>query len=142
MAWEKELFDIPGILAGEDFTSAGGLSGYNSTGQFLFVEMSGNVTVKHYDGTNTSKIPVGVSQGNSKSGAALQVRNRGVSKVMVGAANLAVGVEVGADSAGRAVVVNPTATGAQFGKFVLGVVLEAASAGDLATVLLDRTYRS
>ena len=139
MAWERPVLDLPAIVAGQDFSATGGLSGPNGTGQFLFVKMSASDTVVVCNGHDDNA--VGISLGNSKQGDALQVRSIGVSKVKVGAGNLKAGDEVGSDANGQAVKITPTATGANFGSFVYGVMLEDVSATDIGTVLLDRKYR-
>lgn len=141
MAWERPVLDLPAIVAGQDFSAAASpaLPGLNATGQFLFVKLSASDTVVVCNGHDDNA--VGISQGNSKNGDALQVRAIGVSKVKVGAANLKAGDEVGSDATGQAVKITPTATGANFGAFVYGVMMEDVSAGDIGTVLLDRKYR-
>jgi len=139
MAWERPVLDLPAIVAGQDFSASGGLAGPNGTGQFLFVKLSASDTVVVCNGHDDNA--VGISQGNSKSGDALQVRAIGVSKVKVGSGSLKAGDEVGSDSTGQAVKITPTATGANFGAFVYGVMMEDVTNGDIGTVLLDRKYR-
>jgi len=141
MAWEVPVLDLPGQIAGEDFSSVGALTGLNSTGQFLFVKMAPGIndTVLHC--SSAKDRPVGVSQGNSVKGDALQVRAIGVSKIVAGAA-VAAGDPVGTDAAGRCVKKAETATGANYGEFVAGLVLEGVvAAGSVATVLLQSPYR-
>ncbi len=134
MAWERPVLDLPGILAGEDFSANGGLLGYQGTGQFLFVKITSNMTVKHC--VSGKDRMIGVSQGNSPSGDALQVRAIGVTKVVAGAAFNA-GEAIGTDTNGRAVKKSETATGANYGDFVAGEALEGVlAAGSLGTVYL------
>lgn len=139
MAWEAAVFDIPGLIAGEDFSSAGSLSGYQSTGQFLFVYISGDLTVKHC--ASVKQRMVGISQGNSKLGQALQVRAIGVSKLVAGATILA-GQAIGTDANGKGVPKSETATGANYGDFVAGIALEGCAAASLFPILLSgQPYR-
>ena len=141
MAWEARVFDIPGQLAGEDFSSAGGLQGYQGTGQFLFVKVQKPNPNMIVHCNNHKDRPIGVSQGNPVAGDALQVRQLGVSKVVAGAQVFA-GQSVGTDNNGRCVNKNETSTGADYGDFVIGTALEGAlAAGNLATVLLQSPYR-
>lgn len=141
MAWERPVLDLPGQTAGQDMSVGAGLAGPGGSGQFLFVKLSPDVDNAALVCDGHDDIPYGVSQGNSKAGDALQVRSLGVSKIVVGGADLKSGDEVGTDNLGRAVKVTPTATGANFGAFVLGVMQEAVSAGAIGTVNLDRKYR-
>lgn len=141
MAWERPVLDLPAIVAGEDFSSAGNLSGYQSTGQFLWVKMDPkNIDNQVVHCNNHRDRMVGVSQGNSKSGQALQVRAIGVTKLVAGE-NLVAGQAVGTNNSGQAVHKNETSTGADYGDFVGGVVLEGAVNAALVTVLLTSPYR-
>lgn len=128
MAFEARVLDLPGILAGEDFSSAGALTGLNATGQFLFVKLPTNgadLTVVHCNSHRDK--PIGVSQGNSKQGEGLQVRSAGISKVVAGAAVLR-GQSIGTDNAGRGVPKNETSTGADYGDYVSGTALDSVTA--------------
>lgn len=141
MAWEVPVLDLPGQIAGADFSSTGGLTGLGGTGQFIFVKMAPGINDTVLPCSSAKDRPVGVSQGNSPLGVALQVRAIGVSKI-VAAAALAAGDPVGTNSAGRAIKKAETATGANYGEFVAGLVLEGvAAAGSVATVLLQSPYR-
>lgn len=137
MAFECRVLDIPGIIAGEDFSSTGGLSGYQSTGQFLFVKLPTNgadLTVVHCDSHRDK--PIGVSQGNSVAGDALQVRAIGVTKLVAGAA-VKRGQSIGTDNSGRGVPKNETSTGADYGDYVCGEALDSvANVGSLFSCLL------
>jgi hypothetical protein len=142
MAFERPVLDIPGIIAGEDFSSAGSLTGLNSTGQFLFVKLPTNgtdLTVVHCNAHHDR--PIGVSQGNSKSGDALQVRAIGVTKVVAGSA-IKRGQNIGTDNAGRGVPKNETSTGADYGDYVAGIALDSvAAAGSVFSCLISSPYR-
>jgi hypothetical protein len=64
----------------------------------------------------------------------------GMSKVIAGG-TLTPGDSFGTDTAGRAVKKNETSTGANYGDFVMGEVIEGAATGEVATVLLTGIYR-
>ena len=144
MAWERPVLDLPGQFAGEDFSVGGALKtlGYQSSGQFLFVKMNPSGAANSIVHCNNHRDRmVGVSQGNSALGDALQVRAIGVSKIVAGEA-LVGGQAVGTNNSGQAVHKNETSTGADYGDFVAGVVLEGvAAAGSLVTVLISSPYR-
>lgn len=149
MGTEYRVYDLVGCIAGEDFSPDGSLTGQdgagNACGQFLFV-CQDNTTVDtyvHYTNNNAAsgRVPVGVSQNNPPSGGELQVRALGRSKITVGAGNLALGDEVGSDSAGRGVKKAGTLTGAQLGDFVMGICVKAGSTGELADIELIGRYR-
>lgn len=144
MATEYRTFDIPGGIAGEDFSSAGGLLGAGGTGQYLFVACNGTKdTYVHYknDNPTSGQVPVGISQNNPKNGGELAIRALGLSKVVAGGV-LNPGQEVGSDANGRAVAKGGTLTGANLGDFVMGVVDDpAGAAGEIASVLLIGRYR-
>lgn len=144
MAWEARLFDIPALVAGEDLSGTSSLTGAkdtagNRTGQYLIAKLQAGVDdgVLHCNAL-TDK-PLGIIQNHPKSGDAVSVRSAGVSKVVAGT-TLTAGDEFGTDIAGRAVPKAPTATGANYGQFVLGDVIEGAAAGELATVLVRDPY--
>jgi hypothetical protein len=136
MAFEYRILDLPGGLAGEDLSSTSSLSGYNSTGQFLLAKLiDTHVANTYVHCSATGDVAIGVIQNNPKSGAGVDVRVLGVSKVVAGA-TLVVGQFIGPDAYGRAVNKNETATGADYGDTVCGIVLEGAAVGELATVFL------
>lgn len=141
MARERPIL-ILDELAGEDFSSAGSLSGYQSTGQFLIVKQRDDrtaFTVTHC--SNHHDRPLGVIQNNPKSGDAAAVMVAGETKIVAGGA-INPGDSVGTDGSGRAVRKNETSTGADYGDFVIGVARDAVTAaGQLVTVLLTGTYR-
>lgn len=139
MAWEFRVLDIPGQIAGEDFSAAGVLTGYNSTGQFLAVKNNGTANTCVHCSTVTDR-PIGISQNNPVNASALQVRALGVTKWIAGG-TVSPGDEVGTDTAGRCVKRDAGITGADIGDYAMGVVLEGAATGELATVLLAGVYR-
>lgn len=148
MGTEYRVYDYPGGIAGEDFSPGGGLTGQNgngtASGQFLFVALNGTEdTFVHYQNDNAAsgRVPVGISQNDPKSGGELAVRILGRSKLTAGGGGLAVGDEVGSDSAGRGVKKNATLTGANLGDFVMGVCAHAAAAGEIAVIELSGRYR-
>lgn len=142
MAWERPVLILPGMIAGEDLSTSSGLTGYGSSGQYLFAKMNpNNVALSVVHCNSVRDRPLGVIQGNPASGKACDVMVYGVTKVVAGEA-LVPGLEVGPNAAGRAVRKNPTSTGANYGDYVAGVILEGAlAAGSLATMLLTGPYR-
>lgn len=142
MAIERPVLDLPGIVAGEDFSAAGALTGFQSTGQFLFVKIPTNgadFTVVHCNSHRDRM--VGIAQGNSVAGDALQVRAIGISKCIASAA-VKRGQSIGTDNAGRGIAKNETSTGADYGDWVAGVALDSvAAAGSLFSLLMSLPYR-
>lgn len=136
MAWEYALLDLPGQIAGSTFATG---NGYQSTGQFLITKLNGTNDT-HVPCSAVGDRPSGIAQNNPASGGALQVRAFGVSKVVC-AETLVAGDEFGPSALGKADKKFPTATGADFGNYVLGVVLEGAGLNELATVLIGMPYR-
>lgn len=138
MAWERNVFEIPGAVAGSDMSSG---NGYSSTGQFLIVTASKDRAANtHVPCTSHKDRPSGIAQNDPKSGEGLAVMALGVSKVLCGA-TISAGDEYGPDNNGKAVKKNPTSTGADYGDYVLGQVLEGGAAGELATVTVYGPYR-
>lgn len=144
MAISYPVLDIPGGIAGVTFAS--GLTGLNSTGQYLFVKMHtenpdvGGTAFTFSPCTATSDDPIGIAQNNPASGAGLAVRALGLSKCMAGG-TVRAGDEIGTDAAGRGVVIAATSTGANYGRHVCGVAMEGAASGELFTIALIRHYR-
>lgn len=140
MAWEQAVQVMPAQLAGEDFSPTGSLTGVNG-GQFLIVKQNAARTADTVVHCNSVKDrPRGIIQNNPVSGDGASVMNLGISKVIAGG-TLSPGDEYGTDSAGRAVKKNPTSTGANYGDYVLGEVIEGAAVGELATVTVYGPYR-
>lgn len=151
MGTEYRVYDYPGGIAGEDFSSTGSLLG-QSGGQYLFVApkaangVSGagtEDTFVHYQNNYavTDQPPVGVSQNNPTSGGQLAVRCLGRSKVTAGAA-VSVGDLLGSDSSGRAIKKRPSQTGANLGDWILGWCSHAAgAAGEIADIELVGAYQ-
>jgi hypothetical protein len=148
MATEYRIYDIPGGLAGEDFSATGGLLGNDGSGavsgQYLFVAgvIGTDDTYVHYKNDNITSglIPVGVSQNNPVLGDGLAVRALGRTKITLGATVLS-GQEVGSDANGRAVVKNATTTGANLGDFVMGVCTHGGAVGEIGQMELIGRYR-
>lgn len=147
MAIEFRILDIPGMVAGEDLSAGCGLTGFPATanalgqttsGQYL-IAVSNGVDLQAVHCSNVTQKPLGIIQNNPKSGAAVSVRAMGVSKVVAGG-TLTAGDEFGSNAAGRAVKKVHTFTGANFDEYIMGTVLEGASAGELATVLVASPY--
>ena len=136
MAWEYPILNLPGQTAGADFSTG---NGYLSTGQYLITKMSGDNA--HVPCSSAHDQPSGIAQTNPVNGDALSVMALGVSKVMVGSGGLVAGQAYGPDAQGKAVAKGPTATGANFGDFVMGFCLEGAAAGALATVTVVPPYQ-
>lgn len=148
MATEFRIYDYPGGIAGEDFSSAGSLTGRDNgdgaTGQYLFVCLNGTQdTFVHYQNDNhaSGRVPLGVSQNDPKNGGELAVRCLGRTKIVAGSGGIAVGDEVGSDSAGRGVTKNATTTGADLGDFVMGICVCAAAQGETGSIELIGRYR-
>lgn len=138
MAFELPILILPGQVAGSDFSTG---NGYGSTGQYLITKSSG-ANNTHVPCTATTDRPTGISQNNPASGGALGVMSIGVSKVLIGTGGLTAGDEYGTDTQGKAVRKAASNTGANFGQFVLGTVLEGGAAGELATVTVGAPYRA
>lgn len=137
MAFEQPIQMIPGALAGSTFASG---NGFNSTGQFLIVK-SNAVNRTYVPCSATGDCPAGIAQDNPASAGALGVMRLGISKVFIGAGGLTAGDEYGTDNQGKAIRKAPTATGANFGDYVLGQVIEGGNAGEIATVTVGAPYR-
>ncbi len=148
MATELRSYAYPGGIAGEDFSVGGGLTGQNgngnASGQFLFVCLNGTEdTFVHYQNDNhlSGRVPVGVSQNDPATGGQLSVMSLGRSKIVAGSGGIAIGQEVGSDSAGRGVAKAATLTGANLGDFVMGICSCAASEGNVGSIELIGRYR-
>lgn len=140
MAWEKQVFDIPGLITVTDLSgTTGTTNGYGSTAQFLFAKYTAALTIAPC--AALTDFPIGVIQTNplwksTFANVGVEVRSLGVSKV-VAAGVLAAGDKVGPDANGQAVARVLAAAGGDLGHWVAGVVLEGTAAqGELATVLL------
>lgn len=139
MAWEKNLFDIPGMLAGVDMSGLNGgtTSGYQSSAQFLFAKLTAADTVGI---AGIADFPVGVIQTNPKAGSGysnvgVEVRSLGVSKV-VSSGTIAPGAIIGPDANGLAVARAVASSGGDAGHWCAGVVIEGGAVGELLTVYL------
>lgn len=143
MGTEYRVYDIPGGIAGEDFSTAGSLTGTNGAtacGQYLFVKQNGTLdTYVHCSADNDR--PDGVSQNNPKSGGELAIRALGRSKITAGTGGLALGDQVGTDTAGRGIKKTVNATGADLGDWVLGTCVKAAAVGELADIDMVGKYQ-
>ena len=130
MAFEGGQLTVVGALAGADL----------STKLFHFVKKSATnlqFTTPSVDG----EIVIGVQQNKpDAAGKTLTVAYIGVTKMECGE-NLTAGDFVGTDNAGKAKKIDVSATGADVGDYIAGVVLEGASSGELCTVLLIPGYR-
>lgn len=126
MAWEKDVFTVPGLQANGDMSSD----------QFKCVK--GDLTTDYYvDLCDTDgEAFLGVLQNKpSAAAAAAEVRALGVTKV-VAAETLTRGMLWGVGSAGTAKEVAASATGADTGDYIAGMVIVGASAGEYATVTI------
>jgi len=123
MARENNIFTVPGLMANADL----------STKQFHCVKMTAvdnKVGLCSADG----EVFLGVLQNKPNAdGVAAEVRALGISKVVADEA-LTAGDHWGVSSDGQAKKVEVTNTGADLEDFVMGVVIEGAPAGALATV--------
>ena len=130
MAWEYKILDEPGALAGEDMNT--------SSEQYLIAKSSG-VNNTYVKCTAKTDVPAGIIQNNPKSGEALQLRRLGISKVIAGG-TLVAGDLYGPDANGKAVAKAESATGADFGDFVLGQVIEGCAVNEYATVTVGPPF--
>lgn len=130
MAYEREIFDIGALTAAADLSAK----------QYFCVKKNATdnqVALCDADG----EVFLGILQDKPDSGIAAKVRCMGVSKVTAGEA-LTAGDFWGTDSSGKAKKIEGTVTGADVGDYVMGVVLEGAASGALATVSVGvPTYR-
>lgn len=119
MALEQPGFSIGFCQAAVD---------YSTTGQFLLVDVSGDLDITKA-GTS-GQACLGILQNKPGNNEVCDVMVTGVSKLVVGTGDLAAGALFMADTDGTGI----TATGT--GKYALGMVLQGAAAGKLATVVL------
>lgn len=126
MAWEKDVFTVPGLLGNGDMSSD----------QFKCVKLD-TTTDLYVDLCDTDgEVVIGVLQNKpSAAAAAAEVRALGVTKV-VAAETLTRGMFWGTGTAGTAKQIEATATGADTGDYIAGMVLEGAAAGEYATVTI------
>lgn len=131
MAFEEDVMDVS-LIAGADLFSS------TVNYQYHFVKLSADNTVvvtAHAD----NDTPIGVLQNKPSSGQIARVRVMGVSRMVVsadGAGAVAYGDKIGTDATGHAV-----AKTLDTEKF-LGVALDSASAGELATVLITGAVKT
>lgn len=125
MAWEQNLFTIPGALAGADLSTKQFYCVKKNTtaNQFALCAVDGEI----FDGVLQDK-PDG-------SGEACEVRAAGVTKVIAGE-TLTAGDLWGTDSSGKAKKIEPTQTGADIRDYFAGRVLVGASANEYAIVTI------
>jgi len=141
MAWEKQLFDIPGLTTDVDLSgTTGTTNGYQSTGQFLFAKLTGAVTIEPC--AALTDFPIGVIQTNPKwatgyTNVGVEVRHLGVSKVMA-SGSMSIGNIVGPDANARAVARAVASSGGDATHWVSGVIIDEAPAGvtEVTVVLL------
>lgn len=126
MAYQGEQIKIVGLEAGGDLSAS----------QYRFVK-AGSTAKQVVQATVDGEKVLGVLQNKpSAAGRAAEIVMLGVTKVEAGEA-ISYGDAVKTDSAGRAAVIELTATGADVGDIAIGTALEAASdAGDVITVLI------
>lgn len=128
MATEAPFLSHTQCTAGADMSSSAGLSGPNSTGQFLAVKISATRTVAI---TSTSTdIVEGILQNDPKAGQAANVLFSGVSKVVSGSNSIAAGARLMSDTLGRAITA--ATTGITFGN----AIESATATGQVITVLV------
>lgn len=120
-------FEIPGFCPAA-FVAASDLS----SKQYYCVKLNtvaDQVALCDTDG----ELVFGVLQNDPASGEEASVMLSGITKVIAGE-TLVKGMTWGVDANGKAKETERTATGADLGDFVMGRVIEGASAGELATV--------
>lgn len=139
MAWEKQLFDIPGLTTDVDLSGTTGTTeGYNSTGQFLFAKYTAELVIEPCAALTDN--PIGVIQTNPKwatgyTNVGVEVRQLGVSK-LVAAATTTFGQMLGPDANGRGAVRVVTSGGGDATHWVAAECLQGGAVGELLTVLL------
>lgn len=125
MAYEGQCITLPGLTAAADL----------STKQFYFVKKNttdNQVALCSVDG----EVVLGVLQNKpAAAGRAATVVVHGVTKV-VASETLTAGDKIGTDNAGKAKIVEISATGADVGDYVYGTVIEGCAANELATVFI------
>lgn len=126
MAYNAEVLKITGLTSGGDLSAA----------QYRFVK-AGATAPQVIQCTVDGEKVLGVLHNKpSAADRAAEIVFLGVTKVEAGEA-ISFGDAVKTDSAGRAAVVELTATGADVGDIAVGTALEAATAaGDVITILL------
>ena len=121
----SQPFKLAGVTASADLST---------TGQFLFVKMSGAKTVTIC--AAATDIPVGVLQNTPKSGQAAEVVVVGQTKITASAA-ITAGAQIGTTSGAKAVTL---VAGTDTTKYVVGTAIETASANnDLIDAIVDCT---
>lgn len=148
MSTELRLHSYAGGIAGANFSATGTMTGFNNgdgaTGQYLFVALNGTEdTFDLYTNNHatSNRRPMGVSQNDPKLNGELSVMLLGRTKIVAGVGGMAIGDEIGADSAGRGVVKRATLTGANLGDWVMGVCVCAAAVGETGAIELIGAYR-
>jgi hypothetical protein len=138
------VYDLTGYTASEDMSKAGTLTGNdgagNACGQYLFVKLGATLDQASHCTADNDR-PIGISQNNPKSGDGLAIRALGVSKITAGVGGLAIGDQVGTDTAGRGIKKTVNATGADMGDWVLGECRKAALVGELADIEMTGRYQ-
>ncbi len=115
------ILTLPGLKAGADLSSS----------QYKFVKLSAAGTVVACDGATDR--PIGVLQNKPTSGQAATVVTIGVTKIQPDEA-LTVGSTIGTSSDAQAQIV---AVGSETTVYIVGIVLQAAGTGELATALVN-----
>jgi len=125
MAWDKNVFTVPGALAAADLSSNQFYCVYKNTtnNQYALCATDGMV----FDGVLQNK--------PAAAGDAAEVMCLGVTKV-IAAETLTAGDLWGVGSAGTAKIVEATNTGADTGDYVAGRVIEGAAATEYAVVTI------
>lgn len=130
MAWEAPIQILPGIVSTNDL----------STNQYYCVKLDTANADQVVLCTAHGDKPLGILQNKPKANQAAGVMTDGVTKAACGS-TVAVGDEVGVDSTGRIVTKQATSSGADYGDFVIGDVIEGGAVGELATIKLRSPYR-
>lgn len=132
MAWELPLGCIGNLVADASMASNQFhcVKADSTNNQFSLCDTDGEVVL-------------GVLQDKPGSGEAGDIMALGVTKVVVGTGEtLVAGQSWGVDANGEAKTIEGTVTGADVGDYAAGIVLEGASAGELATVTIGiGTYK-
>jgi hypothetical protein len=108
MAYYGEGIHIGTMVAGEDLSATSGLTGQNSSGQFLAMKVSTAADNTALHCSTGNEICIGILQNKPKSGEVCDIQNDGVTKAMCGSA-FTRGALLELDSSGR--VIGPATSG-------------------------------
>lgn len=129
MAWEQPAFNIGTLVSDADMAS----------NQYKFVKMSATNNTFSLCDTIGEK-PLGILQDKQGSGLAGDIMIAGISKLEAGE-TLVAGNHVGTNASGTGRVINIGVTAQDLGMVAAGQVIEGASSGELATVIIGQPLK-